>query len=110
MSRLTIGTEPVQAARPNPIRLSLAVQFLPTGVIAGNTGLIYGKFGSAPKADPLSNTWDFVLNAGATDGTNLDESLTKAPITEDLWLVSDTANQIVSLVERYQTEEILTKK
>lgn len=108
MARIVIGTTPAQVARPNPKRLSLAVQFLPTGIISGNTGLIYGKFGSAPKADPLSNTWDFVLNAGATEGTNLDEALAKAPLTEDLWLISDTANQIVSLVERYVPENDLT--
>lgn len=107
MARLSIGTNPVQAARPNINRLSLSVQYLPAGIIAGNIGLIYGKFGSAPKADPLSNTWDFILNPGATEGTNLDESLAKAPLTEDLWLISDTADQIVSLTERYVPENNL---
>lgn len=110
MARISIGTTPVQAARPNPKRLSLSVQFLPTGIIGGNTGLVFGKFGSAPKADLASNTWDFVLNAGSTDGTNLDEALAKAPITEDLWLISDTPDQIVSLVERYIEELNLSKQ
>lgn len=101
MARVSVGTNPKQVTFKNEKRLSLSVQFLPAGIIAGNTGLIYGKFGSAPKADPLSNTWDFVLNPGATEGTNLDETLAKAPITDDLWLISDTADQIVSLTERH---------
>lgn len=101
MARVSIGVLPKQVVFKNEKRLSLSAQFLPAGIIAGNTGLIYGKWGSAPKADPLSNTWDFVLNPGATEGTNLDEALPKAPNTDDLWLISDTADQIISLTERH---------
>lgn len=77
----------------------LSVQFLPSSIVAGNTGLIFGKWGSAPKADANSNTYDFVLNAGAADGTNLDESLKEAPQKGDLWLISDTAAQQVNVIE-----------
>lgn len=105
MARLSIGVTPKQVAFKNANRLSLSVQMIPTGIIAGNTGLIFGKWGSAPKADIASNTWDFVLNGGATEGTNLDESLKEAPIKDDLWLTADTADQIVSLVERHINEK-----
>lgn len=106
MSRLIIGTEPVQVARYNPIRRVLAVQYFPSSIIAGNIGLIFGKFGSAPKADATSNTWDFMLNPGAADGTNIGETALEAPMKEDLWLVSDTADQIVNVDERNIQEQI----
>ena len=104
MPRVTIGTEPVQVARYNPKRRVLAVQFIPSSIIAGNTGLIFGKFGSAPKADTASNTWDFLLNAGAADGTNIGETATEAPLKDDLWLISDTAAQIVNIDDRNMQE------
>ncbi len=105
MARRTIGTVPVQVAVRNLKRLSLSAQFLPSSIIAGNTGLIFGKFGTPPVASSESNTWDFLLNAGATDGTNVDENQKRAPNTEDLWLISDTAGQIVNVVERDVPEE-----
>jgi len=100
MPRVTIGTEPVQVARYNTKRRVLAVQFIPSSIIVGNTGLIFGKFGSAPKADTASNTWDFLLNPGAADGSNIGETALEAPMKEDLWLISDTAGQIVNVDER----------
>ena len=72
---------------------------IPSSIVAGNTGLIFGKFGSAPKADINSNTWDFVLNSGATDGSNLYETTDKAYNEQELWLVSDTASQLVNVSE-----------
>lgn len=72
---------------------------LPNSIAAGNTGLVYGKFGSAPVADPNSNSWDFVLNPGAADGSNFYDATDKAFTQEDLWLISDTAAQIVNVVE-----------
>jgi hypothetical protein len=100
MARLSVGTDPIQIAWYNPKRFSLAVEFVASSVIAGNTGLVYGKFGSCPVASIISNTWDFLLNAGAVDGTNTAESLGAAPDFRDLWLVSDTADQIINYVER----------
>ena len=72
---------------------------LPTSIAAGNTGLIFGKFGSAPVASATSNTWDFVLNSGAADGSNFYDATDKAFNQQDLWLISDTAAQVVSVVE-----------
>ena len=78
------------------------MQLIPSSIVAGNTGLVYGKWGSAPVADPNSNTWDFVLNAGAVDGANLYETRDVAKQQQDLWLISDTANQQVNVVETEQ--------
>ncbi len=106
MSRIIIGTTPVQVARYNPKRRMLLAEFLPSSIIAGNVGLIFGKFGSAPTASTGSPTWDFLLNAGSSNGSNSDESLLEAPDKRDLWLVSDTAAQEVNVVEHNMQEPV----
>lgn len=100
MARIIIGTDPEQVAPMNANRHSISVQLIPSSIIAGNTGLVFGKFGSAPQANINGNSWDFVLNAGAADGANLYETTDKAYDTQELWLVSDTAGQIVNVTER----------
>jgi hypothetical protein len=100
MSARTIGTEPIQVAPANPNRAYISVQLLPNNIAAGNTGLVFGKFGSAPKADINSNSWDFVLNAGAADGDNLFEARDEALLKQELWIIADTAAQVVNVVER----------
>jgi hypothetical protein len=100
MSAITVGTEPVQVAPRNPRRHSITVQLLPNNIAAGNTGLVFGKFGSAPYPTLASNSWDFVLNAGALDGSNLYEANNAAVSQQELWLCADTAGQSVNVVER----------
>ncbi len=100
MSLRIIGTNPVQVAPRNTKRITIQVQLLPNNIAAGNTGLVFGKFGSAPVASLESNTWDFVLNAGALDGDNVYSSRDRAMLEQELWLVSDTAAQEVNVVER----------
>lgn len=100
MSLQTVGTEPVQVAPANPNRAYISAQVLPNSIAAGNTGLVYGKFGSAPVASLGSNTYDFVLNAGAADGDNLFEARDEALVKQELWLIADTAAQSVNVVER----------
>lgn len=100
MSVRSISTNPIQVATANPNRHSITVQLIPKSIAAGNTGFVYGKFGSAPVASATSNTWDFVLNAGALDGSNLYEAAGAAHLKMDLWLIADTADQQVNVVER----------
>lgn len=99
MARRLIGVTPVQVATRNTRRHQITVQMLPNSIAAGNIGLVYGKFGSAPVATPESNSWDFVLNSGAADGSNFYDATDKAYNQQDLWLVSDTADQVVNVVE-----------
>lgn len=110
MARRLIGTSPVQIATRNTKRAVLTVEMLPTSIAAGNTGLIFGKFGSAPFASLTSNTWDFVLNSGSTGGVNVFQSRDRALITQDLWIVSDTAGQEVNVVEFNTPEEEKTEE
>ena len=94
-----VGTTPQEFAPENKKRGSLVVQVIPSSIVAGNTGLVFGKFGSAPVANLTSGTWDFVLSQGASDGTNLYETRDRAILTKSLWLVSDTASQQVNVTE-----------
>lgn len=105
MARRSIGLNPVQVATRNTRRHQITVQMLPNSIAAGNVGLVYGKFGSAPVATPESNTWDFVLNSGAADGSNFYDANDDAFNKQDLWLVADTADQIVNVVETSLTGE-----
>ena len=89
----------MQIALRNTQRAVLTVEMLPNSIQAGNTGLIFGKFGSAPVASLSSNTWDFVLNSGATGGVNVYQSRDMALIQQELWLISDTAAQEINVVE-----------
>lgn len=99
MARRQIGTTPVQVALRNTQRATLSVEYLPSSIQAGNVGLVYGKFGSAPVASLTSNSWDFVLNPGAQGGVNVFQSRDEALIQQDLWIISDTAAQEVNVVE-----------
>lgn len=99
MARRLIGITPVQVALRNTRRHMLSAQYIPSSILPGNTGLVFGKFGSAPVASETSNTWDFILNPGAADGVNLFETKDRAFIEQDLWLISDTPGQIVNVVE-----------
>lgn len=100
MSSQTLGTDPVQVAPRNPRRHSITVQLLPNNIAVGNTGLVFGKFGSAPTPTLASNNWDFVLNTGALDGSNVYGSEGATVNQQELWLASDTASQVVNVVER----------
>ena len=109
MARKLLGTSPLQAALRNTRRAVLTVEMLPLSIAAGNTGLIYGKFGSAPQASLTSNTWDFVLNSGSIGGVNVYQSRDKALIEQELWLVADTAAQEINVVEITTPEEVPAK-
>ena len=97
--KVIVGTEVKSVAWQNPRRVALSVQMIPSSIVATNTGLVYGKFGSYPVADINSPTWDFVLNPGASDGTNLYETRDSALIKQPLFLISDTSSQEVNVVE-----------
>ena len=104
MPRITIGTTPIQLAWRNPKRKSWELEFIPASIISGNTGIVFVKRGSAPKADILSNTWDHTLSSGDQAGDNLDGAADKSPWEGDIWAVSDAAAQICTFRETNQDE------
>lgn len=99
MPRIVVGTLPKQIAWYNLKRRMWELQFLPASIIATNTGKIYIKRGSAPKADDNSNTWDYLLNAGASVGDNVDNQQKESPWKGDVWVISDTADQVCTIEE-----------
>lgn len=104
MPRVIIGTTPVQLSWYNPKRKSWEIQFIPSSMIGTNTGNIFVKRGSAPKADLTSNTYDSVLNAGASVGDNVDKTAKEADFKGSLWAISDTADQVATFEESSMTE------
>lgn len=99
MPRLTIGTSPVQALRPNSIRAGREVVFLPSSIIAGNTGLVFAKYGGPPGDTGTPVNTDITLNAGASLSEKIADGYPPQHVREELWLVSDTADQIVVVNE-----------
>lgn len=110
MAIILVGVNPVQVAKRNPRRASISVQMMPTSIQAGNTGKVYGKFGSAPTASDTSGTWDFTLVAGAADGSNVAEGADRANDERELWLVASAAGQYVNVVEKYLPPEAAEEK
>ncbi len=110
MPRIVIGTSPKQLAWYNPKRRKWELQFIPSSIIATNTGKIYLKRGSAPKADDTSNTWDHVLNSGAAVGDNMDEQQKECAWKGDVWAISDTADQVCTMEEYNITEHEIPKE
>lgn len=99
MPRLTIGTTPLQVLRPNSQRATLDIVFVPSSIIAGNTGLIYGKVHTPPRASATADTWDFVINSGSSYSLKLLQGDPAHLVKSEIWLVSDTAGQIVTVTE-----------
>lgn len=97
--RLTIGTDPVQVLKPNSKRIKWEIQVLPSSIIAGNTGLVFVARGHAPGSVTALNTLDETLNAGASTTENLMDGSSKDRVQEEVWLISDTAGQIVNVSE-----------
>lgn len=104
MPRVIIGTAPVQLSWGNKKRKSWELQFVPSSIIGTNLGNIFVKRGSAPKADLASNTYDHVLNAGASVGDNVDKTAKEADFKGSIWAISDTADQVATFDET-STEE-----
>ena len=99
MPRILIGVLPKQIMFRNKKRRKWELQFLPSSIIAGNTGKIYVKRGSAPVANDNSNTWDHLLNAGSSVGDNVSDQQEKSPWLDDVWAISDTTDQVCTLEE-----------
>lgn len=93
MQTVYIGTKPLELSSPNVARLRWSLEFKPSSIVAGNTGLIYVGRGFVPNAvdgDPncgdVLNAGSFIDEAAAFQGDTL-------PFKGAIWAVSDTANQ-----------------
>lgn len=97
--RLVIGTEPVQVLAPNNKRTKWEVEFVPSSVIAGNTGLVYMGIGNPPGNVVTRTSYDAVMNPGASNQRNTKEGHSDLEVHSAIWLQSDTAGQVVLVRE-----------
>ncbi len=99
MPRVTVGTTPRQILRPNPKRIKWEVQFVPSSIIAGNTGLVFISRGGPAGGVADLATADETLNAGASTTENLKDGSSEERVKDEVWAVSDTAGQIINVSE-----------
>lgn len=94
MSRILIGTDPVQVLAPNARRTKWEVEFLPSSVVAGNTGLVFLGIGNPPGNSLTRTSYDAVMNAGASNQRNTKDGHSEMEVKNAIWLQADTADQV----------------
>ena len=94
MARISVGTVPTQVLAPNMKRTKWEIEFLPSSIIAGNTGLVYMGIGSPPGNTLTKISYDAVMNAGASNQRNSKDGHSDLEVKSAIWLQSDTADQI----------------
>lgn len=99
MARILIGTVPVQALAPNAKRIKWEIEFLPSSIIAGNTGLVYLGIGNPPGNSLTKTSYDAVMNAGASNQRNTKDGHSDVEVKNAIWLQADTADQVVLVRE-----------
>lgn len=94
MARIAVGTTPMQVLAPNPRRTKWEVEFLPSSIVAGNTGLVYMGIGSPPGNALTKISYDAVMNPGASNERNTKDGHSDMEVKNAIWLQADTADQI----------------
>ena len=108
MPRFTIGTTPLQVLKANPKRKAFEVQFIPSSIEAGNTGLLFVKRGPGAGTTTGAGNYDETLNSGSSTSENTELGSSRLRTASELWLASDTAGQLVSVAETLE-EDIAPK-
>lgn len=103
--RIIVGTDPIQVLAPNTRRTKWEVEFVPSSVIAGNTGLVYLSIGNPPGNVITRTSFDAVMNPGASNQRNTKDGHSKLEVQSAIWIQSDTAGQVV-LVREDLSEDI----
>lgn len=103
--RLEITTQPKQVLAPSTSRIGWEVQYLPSSIVAGNTGLVYLASRVPPSADVTSTVYEEVLNPGASVARTIANGDSTDVVRDAVWLVSDTAGMVV-LVKEFIGDEV----
>lgn len=97
--RIVVGTTPVLLADYNKNRASISVIFLPTDIVAGNTGKIFLGKGFTPTSTVGDPTQGDILLQGSelSDASSYqnDSSIFKG----QYWAIADVAGQVVTVDE-----------
>jgi len=99
MPRILIGTVPQQVLAPNGRRTKWEIEFIPSSVIAGNTGLVYMAIGNPPGNALTKNSYDAVMNAGSSNQRNTKDGHSALEVQSAIWLQADTAGQVCLIRE-----------
>lgn len=100
MRTVTIGTTVTLLANANPARRRWSLQFVPSSIIAGNTGKVYIGRGFTPTAtDGDANQGD-VLSAGSSIEEKKAFPDDVLPWKGMLWFVASAAGQILVFDEQ----------
>ncbi len=104
MKLQVIGTNSICALSANPKRRRWYIQFMPTSVQSGNTGLIFLGRGFTPVATVGHASQGEVLKAGASIEEVKEYEGDVRPYKGNIFIISDTANQQCIIEE--ETEEL----
>lgn len=99
MAKILISTTVKQLLPPNPKRIGWELQFVPSTIVASNTGIIFLSVDKIPKADTAGENNESMLNAGSAIARNLVNGDPAAEIQGAVWAISDTASQQATLKE-----------
>ena len=97
MQTISIGTTPIIILQPTKMRAPWELQFIPSSIIAGNSGKVFISRGSVPSATAGDLSQGEVLTAGAVTGGGRQGDIDVPANPREVWAVSDTSNQICVL-------------
>ena len=99
MAKVFVSTLVKQLLPPNPKRIGWEFQFIPSSILAGNTGIVFLSVDKIPKADAGGENNEAILNAGAGMTRKLSEGDPPVEVQGAVWAISDTADQQCTLKE-----------
>ena len=99
MPRIVVGTTAVQILRPNKGRKKWYIEFIPSSIIAGNTGLVFIGIGNPPGSAVTATSYNEVLNSGSATYRNATVASTEREIQEAIWAIADAADQVINVSE-----------
>ena len=99
--QFTVGTSPVLLANARQSRSSISVTVLPSSVASGNTGVVYVQKDAPASASSGSPVSGDALTQGSQWAETGQYASDPNVFRGQLWAVSDTAGQVVTVDESY---------
>lgn len=99
MAKLLVSTTVKQLLPPNSKRIGWEFQFIPSSILATNTGIVFLSVDKIPKADTAGENNEAILNAGAAVSRKLADGDPPAEVQGAVWAIADTADQQATLKE-----------
>lgn len=100
--RVVVGTTPVLALNANKNRNVWSITMQPSSVEAGNTGIVFVGRGFQPSPIVGSPSQGEIIKQADTIGESKSFAEDNSVFKGQLWLISDTAGQVVEVYEAAQ--------